>query len=232
MASTAITSFSHVQTTLLSKEAPATMPRPACSRSAVSSTTTGGLPGPAAITFLPEAKAAFTTAGPPVTTTNRMPGARISSLADSMVGSVIQQRRFAGAPSATSKRFMRSIAKAVVCLADGCALKTTALPPEIMPIPLLMTDSEGLVEGVMAPITPHGASSSRQSPCWPETASARRISGPGVLLMTSRFFLTLSSKRPIPVSWTAKVASSCTRRRRPSRRRWMISIRRSRPMDR
>ena len=34
---------------------------------AVSSTTTGGLPGPAAITRLPDCIAACTTAGPPVT---------------------------------------------------------------------------------------------------------------------------------------------------------------------
>jgi len=53
--------------------APATMPRPATSRLAVSSTTAGGLPGPAAMTFLPDAMAACTTPGPPVTTTRRMP---------------------------------------------------------------------------------------------------------------------------------------------------------------
>ena len=46
IASTAKTSFSPMQSRLLSKAAPATMDRAAFSRSAVSSTTTGGFPGP------------------------------------------------------------------------------------------------------------------------------------------------------------------------------------------
>ena len=65
---TASTSFSSMQMTLLSRLAPLTMSRPAFARSAVSSTTTGGLPGPAAITFFALFIAARTTAGPPVTT--------------------------------------------------------------------------------------------------------------------------------------------------------------------
>ena len=50
---TAMISFSAMQTMLLSSDAPSTMLAAATSRSAVSSTTAGGLPGPAAIAFLP-----------------------------------------------------------------------------------------------------------------------------------------------------------------------------------
>ena len=46
----------------------------ASSNCAVSSTTTGGFPGPAAITRLPDLPAARTTAGPPVTHSSAMPG--------------------------------------------------------------------------------------------------------------------------------------------------------------
>ena len=80
------TSFSSTQMMLLSVDAPRTMSRAALSMCAVSSTTTGGLPGPAQMARLPLAIAAFTTAPPPVTTSRRMPGWRITSCADSMVG--------------------------------------------------------------------------------------------------------------------------------------------------
>ena len=99
MPSTARTSFSQMHTTLLSKPAPATMSRPAFTRSAVSSTTQGGLPGPAQMAFFPLAIAAFTTPGPPVTTRRRHPGCFISSPALSMVGSATAHRRFCGPPA-------------------------------------------------------------------------------------------------------------------------------------
>ncbi len=57
--------------TLLSKEAPKTICFPACSMSAVSSTTTGGLPGPAVMARLPERIASVTTPPPPVTSRSR-----------------------------------------------------------------------------------------------------------------------------------------------------------------
>ncbi len=72
--STANTSFSSVHTMLLSKEAPATMSRPAFSTSAVSSTTAGGFPGPAVIARLSVCRASRTTAGPPVTSSRRTSG--------------------------------------------------------------------------------------------------------------------------------------------------------------
>ena len=59
---TTITSFSSTQMMLLSVEAPRTMWRAAFSMCAVSSTTAGGLPGPAQMARLPLAIAAFTTA--------------------------------------------------------------------------------------------------------------------------------------------------------------------------
>ena len=68
------TSFSAMHSRLLSNDAPSTIERAALSRSAVSSTTTGGLPGPAAITRLPDFAAARTTAGPPVTHSSAMRG--------------------------------------------------------------------------------------------------------------------------------------------------------------
>src|SRR6266545_77559 len=78
---TATTSFSSVQMMLLSVDAPRTISRAALSMSAVSSTTTGGLPGPAQIARFPLFMAAFTTSPPPVTTTSRTPECFISSCA-------------------------------------------------------------------------------------------------------------------------------------------------------
>ncbi len=100
MESTAKISFSTMQTMLLSSEAPSTMSFAARSRSAVSSTTAGGLPGPAAMARLPEFIAAFTTAGPPVTTINRIPWCFISACADSIVGLPMVEIKFAGPPAA------------------------------------------------------------------------------------------------------------------------------------
>ena len=91
-----MTSFSAVQRMLLSIDAPSTMLAAATPRSAVSSTTAGGLPGPAAITFLPLPIAAFTTPGPPVTTSRRTPGYFISVSALSIVGRSTQASRFSG----------------------------------------------------------------------------------------------------------------------------------------
>jgi len=73
--STTMISFSSAQMMLLSKDAPQTMSRAARAMSAVSSTTTGGLPAPAAIRRLSVClRAASTTASPPVTVSRLMPG--------------------------------------------------------------------------------------------------------------------------------------------------------------
>src|SRR5438132_140832 len=112
MEATATVSFSSVQMMLLSVDAPQMMSRAALSMSAVSSTTAGGLPGPAQMARLPLAIAARTTSGPPVTTTRRTPGWRISSLADSMVGLATPATTFAGPPAAV----IALLSRAMVCM--------------------------------------------------------------------------------------------------------------------
>src|SRR5471030_47557 len=102
MEATAITDFSSVQTTLLSSDAPDTRQRAARLKSAVSSTTAGGLPGPAQTARLPDFIAASTTAPPPVTSTMPMLGCFISAWADSTVGSARQQSSSAGKPALLS----------------------------------------------------------------------------------------------------------------------------------
>ena len=76
-----------MQRRLLSNAAPSMIDRAARSRSASSSTTTGGLPGPPAMTRLPDCAAAFTTAGPPVTHSSATSGWRKICSALSMFGS-------------------------------------------------------------------------------------------------------------------------------------------------
>ena len=144
------------------------MPLAATSRCAVSSTTAGGLPGPAAMARLPEFIASLTTPGPPVTVRMRTSGWRISACADSMVGSAIEHKRFSGPPAPTIASLSRCTSHAHTRHADGWVLNTTALPPASMPMPLLMMVSVGLVVGVMAPNTPYGARSVIMSPKSPE----------------------------------------------------------------
>jgi hypothetical protein len=106
------------------------MPFAARVRSAVSSTTTGGLPGPAAMARLPRVHgAATTTRGRPVTTSSRMPGCFISACADSMVGSAIDGDQVGGRPRRRWPRSASLTRKLETPLADGCTLNTTALPP-------------------------------------------------------------------------------------------------------
>ena len=70
---------------------------------------------------------------------------------------------------------------ALVPFAAGCVLNTTVLPALTMPMPLLMMVSEGLVQGVIEPITPYGARSMSVRPSSPVKAMGSKISGPGVL---------------------------------------------------
>ena len=98
--------------------------------------------------------AAFTTPGPPVTTSRRTPGWRINSSALSMVGRSMQQSSDSGPPAAEIASFKRCTRYADVLAAYGWALNTTAFPPATMPIPLLRTVSVGLVVGVIDPMTP------------------------------------------------------------------------------
>ena len=194
-----MTSFSTMQTMLLSSEAPRTMSRPALERMAVSSTTTGGFPGPAQMARLPESQAALTTRGTAGDDVSRVPLCFISAWALSMVGSARAQIRFSGPPAPTMASLSRLDVPAADLRAPGWTLKTTALPPATMPMPLLITVSVGLVVGVIAPMTPKGARSVMASPPSPVKVSGRsRISVPGVLSAQRRFFWILSSTRPRP----------------------------------
>jgi len=193
IASTAITSFSAMQTMLLSSDAPRTIASAAFSRFAVSSTTAGGLPGPAQIAFLPEFIACLTTAGPPVTTTMRTSGCFISVFALSIVGRSTLVITSRGPPADWIASFSRWTHQLHVCAALGCVLNTTALPAATMPIALLRIVSVGFVVGVIASITPYGARSVSIRPSSPVYATGRRISQPGVLRATSSFFESLSS---------------------------------------
>jgi len=150
--------------TLLSNPAPVTMSRPAFARSAVSSTTAGGLPGPAHTARLPDCIAALTTPGPPVTTSKLMPLWCISAVADSMVGIATAVIRLGGPPAATAAAFSARTVASELRRADGCALNTTAFPAATMPMVLQMIVLVGLVVGVMAPMTPKGAHSVSVSP--------------------------------------------------------------------
>ena len=134
-----------------------------------------------------------------------------------MVGSATAVTRSAGPPAATIARLMRRTVSAEQRLALGWTLKTTALPAETMLMVLLMTVEVGLVTGVMAATTPKGANSVTIIPWSPVTASTSRSSGPGALVVTTRFLTILSSTRPIFVSCTAisarrSPASSIARR--------------------
>jgi len=64
-------------------------------------------------------------------------------------------------------RFRISTKPRLTSFADGCTLKTTALPPATMPMALLMMVSVGFVDGVMLPMTPKGARSVSVRPSSP-----------------------------------------------------------------
>src|SRR5690606_3761722 len=135
-------------------EAPRTMASAELARLAVSSTTAGGLPGPAPVVSLPEFMAALTTPGPPVTTTRRTPGCFMSALALSMVGCSIDTSTSRGPPTDWIASLSRWTYQLQTRAADGCTLNTTALPPATMPIALHSTVSVGLVVGVTDRMTP------------------------------------------------------------------------------
>ncbi len=91
--------------------------------------------------------------------------------------------------------------------APGWTLKTTALPPDSMPMELLVMVASGLVTGVMAPMTPYGARSTRVRPCSSENAEGPTSSTPGVFMAASSFLIFLSRTFPRPVSATASAES-------------------------
>src|SRR5210317_1691052 len=99
------------------------------SRSAVSSTTTGGLPGPPAMTRLPVWVAKATTPCPPVTAMSLIFGWVISVWADGTEGSLRQHTQFGGPPASTMAVFISWMTRAATALVLGWGLLTTALPP-------------------------------------------------------------------------------------------------------
>ena len=133
----------------------------------------------------------------------------MSARAVSIVGLATPVTRFGGPPAATIARLMRRIVSAEQRRALGWALKTTALPAETMLIVLLMIVEVGFVTGVIEATTPNGANSVTIIPASPETAWTSRSSGPGAFEATRRFLTTLSSSRPMWVSWWA-IRASCS----------------------
>src|SRR5450759_569740 len=134
-----------------------------------------------------------------------------------------------GPPTFTIASLRRRTVSRETLLAEGCGLNTTVFPAATIPIELQMIVEEGFVTGVIAPMTPNGAGSTRTRPWSPDAAAGVSSSGPGVLFVTRRFFRTLSSTRPRPVSSTASAARECAFSRMVSRIDSMISCRFSRP---
>src|SRR5215472_19308742 len=161
------TAFSPTQRMLLSKLAPSKTHLAALRTSAVSSTTTGGLPGPAATTRLPLLSAARTTATPPVATTILTLRCVISAVPVSMVGSSTPVITLSGPPATTTAWLISSIVFMLQTLALGWALTTVALPAAIMQIALLRITDDGFVTGVIATTTPNGAQSCTVKPWSP-----------------------------------------------------------------
>ena len=117
-------------------------------------------------------------------------------------------------------------------LAFGCTLNTTALPADTIAIVLLMMVEVGFVVGVMAATTPNGANSVTIMPSSPVTAWSSRSSGPGVFVLTRRFFTILSVTRPRPVSATAISARRSAFSSMAARMDATIALRPSRPIRR
>src|SRR3974390_21592 len=99
---------------------------------AVSSTTTGGLPGPGQIARLPVCIAAFTTAGPPVTQSNRTASWLQIALNESSVGCSTIVMTFSTPTSRSIAWLYSRTAVAAHLAALGWALNTTALPAATM----------------------------------------------------------------------------------------------------
>ena len=110
----------------------------AFSMSAVSSTTTGGFPGPAAMTRFPAFMAAFTTAGPPVThnsATVRM----VEQLFGRLDGRFLDGRYEVRQPGLPLDLLIEQIRahKPRIWRPPGCGLKTAVFPPASTLIALL-----------------------------------------------------------------------------------------------
>ena len=152
--------------------------------SAVSSTTTGGLPAPAPIAFFPLESSILTTPGPPVATSILTDGSLTILAEVSLVGSFTVHTIFSGPPAARIALLTRSTAYAEILFACGCGLNITPLPPASIQILLQITVQLGFVDGVIAPIIPNGAISTSVRPLSPDSARVSRSDVPRVLSAT------------------------------------------------
>ena len=198
--STTKSAFSPIQSRLLSKLVPAMTCFAASCRSAVSSIIAGGLPGPAAIVFLPLDSAVLTTDAPPVATSIAMSGCSMICFAVLRLAFATEVSRLAGPPALTIASLMTCIVSSVHSRAFGCGLKTTAFPADSIIIAWLITVDVGLVVGVIELITPNGTYSIKSVPVSPDIASDSRSSTPGERVTAPSFFITLCSAFPMFVS--------------------------------
>src|SRR5262249_41916939 len=131
---------------------------------AVSSTRTGGLPGPAQIARLPVCIAAFTTPGPPVTHSKRTASWLQIALNESSVGCSTMVITFSRPVARAIALLYSRTAMAAHLAAEGWALNTTALPAATMLMMLPLKVGTEWVEGVIAATTPKGVYSSSVMP--------------------------------------------------------------------
>src|SRR5438445_203310 len=109
------------------------------SKQAVSSTTTGGFPGPATMARFLAARAARATAGPPVTTRSGIPRWLKMASADSRVGGTMQVMRFSMPNLAAMALLYSRTAWAAHCVPEGCGLATMEFPEATMLITLAVS---------------------------------------------------------------------------------------------
>ena len=204
------TCFSPMQSRLLSNAAPEMMSAAALARLPVPSTMTGGLPGPAQIARLPEAIAAFTTMGPPVTQRRRTCSSRVSAPKVSIVGFSTVQTRCSIPSTAKIASLKVRTASAAERAPPGCGLKTTAFPAATILMTLPLRVGIEWVTGSTAPTTPNGVCSSIVMPWSPLMPRGRSHSTPGTSFTISSLAI-LCSRRPILVSSNSNLphAAAC-----------------------
>ena len=71
-----------------------------------------------------------------------------------MDGAAIVVKTLGGPPASRTAWSMSSTMRSEQARAPGCGAKMVALPPASIPMPLLMTVSVGLVDGVTERMTP------------------------------------------------------------------------------
>src|SRR3954468_20821946 len=147
---------SAVQRTEWSKTFESTMLAAAFARSAVSSTTTGGLPGPTPIAGVPERYAACTTGPPPVARTSLVCLSAIMASTRGIVGLGRTWMTSAGAPALVAAAASTRVASTPVWAASGWGLTTTAFRVSMAQRTLKYSAATGLVEGMTARTTPGG----------------------------------------------------------------------------